>query len=354
MKTASLHSLRKWFLTEKRSLPWRESPTPYGVWVSEIMLQQTQVQVVIPYFEKWMKQFPTIQALAHAPESAVIKAWEGLGYYSRARNLHQGAQTLVEHFGGELPSTPEELASIKGIGPYTVGAILSFAFHQKAAAVDGNVYRVLARYYGIEDPIDVRSTQKAIQEAAHQLLPDEEPWVISEALIELGAKVCSKKAHCTRCPLNTSCRAFQNNLQETLPRKKKKTQYEKLFRVVPLFFYENHLLIRQAPQGEVMAGLYEFPYFPAPQALSLQELETPLFEHLQMKGTPLCALPKVQHSFTRFRVQLFPYLIQAESFEAPSSFEWVSATDLTTLPFSSGHKKILDHCLHKKVSPFSH
>ncbi|NRA90187.1 MAG: A/G-specific adenine glycosylase, partial [Simkaniaceae bacterium] len=139
-------AIRKWFFKNRRNLPWRENPSPYEVWVSEIMLQQTQVSVVVPYFERWMNIFPTIEKLAGAPLEKVIKAWEGLGYYSRARNLHEGAKYLMEENGGELPSSAAELEKVKGIGPYTVGAILSFAYKQKRAAVDGNVLRVLARY----------------------------------------------------------------------------------------------------------------------------------------------------------------------------------------------------------------
>ena len=160
MSPKELIHLKRWFLDQKRDFPWRENPSPYAVWVSEVMLQQTQAAVVISYFERWMQRFPTIQALADAPLEDVIKEWEGLGYYARARNLHAGARYVVENYEGQLPANAEQLYKIKGLGHYTVGAILSFAFQQRKAAVDGNVLRVLARYYGITDDIGKSATVK--------------------------------------------------------------------------------------------------------------------------------------------------------------------------------------------------
>src|ERR1700722_10190653 len=178
-----IDSLKDWFVREKRDLPWRENPSPYAVWISEVMLQQTQASVVIPYFERWMARFPTVAVLAEASQGEVIKMWEGLGYYSRVRHLHQAAKDLMYRYAGDLPRTREGLEGIKGIGPYTRGAILSFAFHQKAAAVDGNVLRVLARYFAIEEEIE--KAKKSITELTESILPEEEPWIVMEGLIEL-------------------------------------------------------------------------------------------------------------------------------------------------------------------------
>jgi A/G-specific adenine glycosylase len=183
MQTCEVEKLRSWFLSQRRDLPWRENTTPYAVWVSEIMLQQTQVAVVIPYFQRWMDKFPTICSLAAASIEEVIKEWEGLGYYARARNLHAGAQYVVKNHAGELPETEAELRKIKGLGDYTIGAIRSFAFNHKAATVDGNVLRVLARYYGISDDISKMKSVKKFQGLAQSLLPEIEPWIISESLM---------------------------------------------------------------------------------------------------------------------------------------------------------------------------
>lgn len=215
-------SLKRWFQSTKRDLPWRCSPSPYVVWIAEIMLQQTQVSVVEPYFLRWMQQFPSIATLARATREEVIKAWEGLGYYSRARHIHAAAQYLMEKHEGKLPSRREDLEKVKGLGPYTVGAILSFAFHQKAAAVDGNVIRVLSRYFCVEDDVGKSGTKKQIWELAEKLLPDHEPWVVVEGLIELGATVCLKRPKCAECPINKSCLGFREGKQFSLPKKEKK------------------------------------------------------------------------------------------------------------------------------------
>ena len=197
-----IEALKAWFLKEKRDLPWRENASPYWVWVSEVMLQQTQVSVVVPYFIRWMKKFPTISALAAAQCEDVIKTWEGLGYYSRARNLHKGAQTIVSNYNGKLPKTRNELLAIKGLGLYTANAILAFAFKKKAAPVDGNVRRVLARYDGVYESIDKTKVQKEIQSRAEKLLPERQSYLISEALIELGALICKKKTQLCPMPLS--------------------------------------------------------------------------------------------------------------------------------------------------------
>ena len=241
--------LKDWFFLNRRLLPWRENPSPYEVWVSEVMLQQTQVTVVVEYFQRWMNLFPTVQALAAAPSGKVMKAWEGLGYYSRARNLHQGAQYLMEHHGGELPPNREDLKNVKGLGPYTIGAVLSFAFKQKASAVDGNVLRVLARYFCIEEEIDKSTTRKKIEQLTNDLLPNREPWVVMEALIELGALVCKKKPACHLCPLQQGCRAFKSCKAELLPIKKPRIKITHLHRIVTVIHTGKKVLMKQGEKG---------------------------------------------------------------------------------------------------------
>ncbi|MBS0622649.1 MAG: A/G-specific adenine glycosylase [Verrucomicrobia bacterium] len=330
-----MKGLRSWFLDEKRPLPWRDHPTPYAVWVSEVMLQQTQVAVVVPYFERWMSRFPTVAALAEADEKEVIKLWEGLGYYSRARNLHAGALQLLEKHGGELPSDPTELAKIKGIGPYTVGAILSFAFKKKAAAVDGNVIRVITRYLGIEEDIAKSSTLQKVKEATFSLLPDERPWEVMEALIELGARVCTKTPQCFRCPLIKSC------AQKThLPFNSKKQTVTPLTRLVAVVVCEGAVLLRQVASGKVMAGLWEFPYFEE----SMPSLEA-LFQKLPFPIKPLMVLDPLVHSFTRFRATLHPYLVETPLRSPLEGAEWISLETLSQLPFSAGHRKVKEACL---------
>lgn len=325
--------LERWFKKQKRDLPWRGSPTPYQVWISEVMLQQTQASVVVEYFHRWLSLFPSIEALSLASIEEVMKAWEGLGYYSRARNLHQGARYLMEHHGGKIPATVETLKKVPGIGPYTAGAILSFAHHQKAPAVDGNVLRVIARLYQIEEEITLPSTQKRIEGVVLGLLPEEEPWVVMEALIELGACVCKKKPECGVCPMQRECRG--KGEAERLPFKGKKTEITPLFRSVGVFQCEDLLLVRKGDPGKVMADLYEFPYGESRIGL----------EGFGLEGVFVKELPEERHTFTRYRVTLSPALWKVKEARPIRGYLWVSVKEVGNLPFSSGHKRILQRVL---------
>lgn len=339
-----LNRLRQWFLSQRRDLPWREDPSPYAVWVSEVMLQQTQVSVVIPYFLRWMQRFPNIEALAKSSVDAVLKEWEGLGYYSRARNLHEGARYVVEYFGGQLPASAEKLKQIKGLGEYTVGAILSFAFHQRAAAVDGNVLRVLARYYCIEDDICKGKVQKQIRGLTQELLPEKEPWIISEALIELGATVCMRKAKCHECPLKGGCKAFSKGLVDTLPVKGAAAAVTSLYRLVPVIVCGGKILVSRGVDGKVMAGLFQFPFFDVDSEkydLARQkDLMKKCLQGLALKATWKQALPTVKHSFTRYRACLMPHLYAVDGETEVEGFEWKTMHELKQMPFSSGHRRI--------------
>jgi len=266
-------ALINWFEKEKRELPWREQNTPYFVWVSEVMLQQTQVSVVIPYFEKFIATFPTIEALACAKEEEVIKLWEGLGYYSRARRLHKGAQMIVADYKGEIPSSQEELKTIKGLGPYTIGALRSFAFRLKDTAVDGNVLRVASRYFLLEEDISKPKTVAAIRSLIFSVLPEKKHYVFNEALIELGATICKKKPLCHLCPLKTTCEAYKQGKEQQLPIKKNSTKCIKKERIVPLFLSQDAVLIQKGSLGKVMEGLYYFPYYDKEKSNEISKLE---------------------------------------------------------------------------------
>ncbi|MCH9609889.1 MAG: Adenine DNA glycosylase [Chlamydiales bacterium] len=319
-------SLKKWFLSTRRDLPWRASQNPYHVWVSEIMLQQTQVSVVIPYFNRWIKAFPTIEALAEAPIERVIKLWEGLGYYSRARNLHAAAQLIVEKFDGKLPDNRDGLLKIKGIGPYTQGAILSFAFHQKAPAIDGNVTRVISRLTGFED-------KKEIEQYVETFLPDEEPWVVMEGLIELGALVCTKKPSCSSCPFRSSCYAYRHQLTEHLPKKKKRQKMIHLKRIVAIITCQEHYLLQQVDRG-VMKDLFEFPYLD-----DQEDVKQAFEEALDLPLRHLRPLTRQTHGFTRYQAELFPHLFETD--QRSTRYLWKKKKELFAHPFSSGHRRIL-------------
>ncbi|MDE3045048.1 MAG: A/G-specific adenine glycosylase [Verrucomicrobiota bacterium] len=335
--------MEAWFLENRRSFPWRDKPTPYRIWVSEVMLQQTRAQVVGPYFERWMKLFPDIVTLAAAPLEQVIKAWEGLGYYSRARNLHAGAQQVMREYNGELPCSKEKLLSIRGLGPYTVGAILSFGFHQRAAAVDGNVERVVTRYFWIAEDVKKVATKRKIEQAAEGLLNREQPWVTAEALIELGATICLPKPRCEACPLRMSCQAHAKGQVDSLPLKPIPPKIEKIVRGVAIVEAEGCVLLRKNPEGQLMGGLSEFPYFEGKQTLRAvqKELEGLLGKKLEL----MSRLPPVEHSFTRFSAHLFPFHFRLKKKVDHPSFPWVPIAELAQYPFSSGHRKIfLERC----------
>lgn len=302
------------------------------------MLQQTQVSVVIPYFLKWIKNFPTIEALASASLEHVLKQWEGLGYYSRARHLHEGARTVMDRYQGVLPSDPKKLAEIKGLGPYTQGAIRSFAFKQKAAAIDGNVLRVMSRLFAIEEPIDQSKTRKKMIKLLEAHLPDEEPWLVSEGLIELGATVCKKTPLCHTCPLTKDCLAFRYQKTDVFPKRRERQKTTLLYRDVAVIECQGKIMIQKGQKGKIMADLYEFPYVEKNRDVK-EAFEAKLQVHLEY----CYALPKQQQAFTRYRVHLFPHFLQAQ--DVDKRFLWKDRESLNQLPFSSGHRRVLNELL---------
>jgi A/G-specific adenine glycosylase len=335
MKNISFEAneLKKWFSEEKRDLPWRECPSPYAVWVSEIMLQQTQASVVTEYFIRWMRRFPTVRALAEASLEEVLKMWEGLGYYSRARHLHAASRHFLERHGGNIPPDREELEKVKGLGPYTIGAILSFAFHKRAAAVDANVLRVLARYFCIEEDVSTSQVRKRIWTLAEHILPQEEPWIVMEGLIELGATVCGSQPKCMLCPIKKGCLSYRQDKQRSIPIKKKSKEITLIRRQVAVIHCGDEWLLKKGVSGKVMADLYEFPYFDETQELPIEVFPFSLHFKKQLK--------EQHHSFTRYRVQLFPTLWTAIERKEVAGCQWVGEKMMRSLPFSSGHRRIL-------------
>jgi A/G-specific adenine glycosylase len=252
-----------WFEREQRDLPWRKNQDPYKVWVSEIMLQQTKVDTVIPYFNSFIEQFPNIQSLAEAEEDRVLKAWEGLGYYSRARNLQNAVREVHENYRGIVPDTAKEISALKGVGPYTAGAILSIAYGVPEPAVDGNVMRVLSRILLIEDDIAKAKTRKIFEEVIRDLISSENPSFFNQGLMELGAMVCTPTSpSCLLCPVREHCRAFHEGLQTQLPVKSKKKSTKQVALVAGILMDdEERFLIHRRPSEGLLANLWEFPNF---------------------------------------------------------------------------------------------
>lgn len=252
--------LLSWYSTTQRDLPWKETRDPYKIWLSEIILQQTRVEQGRPYYLRFIERFPDVYALAHAPLEEVLKAWEGLGYYSRARNLHQAAQQILEQHEGRFPSAYNDILALKGVGPYTAAAIASFAFHLPHAVLDGNVYRVLSRYFGIDMPIDSHQGQKLFSALAQECLDTENPADYNQAIMDLGATVCTPlKANCAACPLQPECRAFNESRVYSLPVKSKKIIRQSRHFTFLVLISRNEIVIEQRNDQDIWKGLFQFP-----------------------------------------------------------------------------------------------
>jgi len=253
--------LISWYLQNKRDLPWRNTKNPYKIWLSEVILQQTRVAQGLPYYENFVKHFPTVFDLAKANEEQVLKIWQGLGYYSRARNLHHTAQYVSENLNGEFPKTYNKLIKLKGIGSYTAAAISSFSNDENVAVLDGNVYRVLSRYFGIETDISSSQGKKEFQEMADEVLDKKRPALFNQAIMEFGALQCvPKNPNCEVCVFNDSCVALQKNKVAQLPVKLKKTKViQRFFNYMVFSDKNNNTLINKRTQNGIWKNLYEFP-----------------------------------------------------------------------------------------------
>lgn len=260
------NALVSWFLKEKRDLPWRKTTDPYKIWVSEVMLQQTKVDTVIPYYERFIAKYPSLEALANADEGELLKEWEGLGYYSRARNLQAGVKEVVEQYGSVVPSTRKDISKLKGVGPYTAGAVLSIAYGVPEHAVDGNVMRVLSRLLLIKEDIAKPKTKKIFEEAVMDLIDHENPSAFNQGLMELGAVICTPtKPKCLLCPVRENCSAFFEGIQDELPVKtiQKKSKLHKVKTVVIRNKSGQVLLEKRASKG-LLANMWQFPMVELP------------------------------------------------------------------------------------------
>lgn len=341
-----------------RDLPWRAEPRdPYAVWVSEIMLQQTQVATAIPYWQRWLERFPTVEALAAAEPDQVLKAWEGLGYYSRARNLHKAARLVVDQHGGRLPAERRALLALPGIGRYTAGALLSIAFGQAAALLDGNVKRVLARVYDVEGEIDKSATETELWRLAEGLVAAVEPrqaGPLNEALMDLGATICLPQGpRCLLCPLHPPCLARQRGTQEERPvrrARKPLPHFDVSAAVLRRPGCPEQFLIAQRPPEGMLGGLWEFPGGKRHQGESLPEcLRREMQEELQVEVAVGAPVTVVKHAYTHFRITLHAFECQWLAGEPQpigvADWRWVTLADLADYAFAVTDQKII-HALH--------
>ena len=333
-------SLLNWYDQQKRTLPWRDHPDPYAVWVSEIMLQQTRVDTVIPYFEKWMKLFPSVKELAAASEQSVLAAWEGLGYYSRARNLHKAAKVIVEKYGGELPRDLEELRSLPGIGRYTVGAIASMAFGMDVPTLDGNLRRVFSRLFDVTEFADSPSGEEKLWELAAQNLPKGKAGDYNQALMDLGATIClPKNPRCLLCPLMKYCKARENGTQEQRPVLKPKKAIPSYVHAAAVIMERGRVLLSQRPADGLLGGMWEFPNAridgdPAKALVKSLKAAT----QIQVKKKE--ALQVVEHAYSHFRVTVYPFLCAKISIPKNKNLKWVKLDELEDFPMGKVDRQI--------------
>jgi A/G-specific adenine glycosylase len=342
-------SLLDWYQREKRDLPWRNTKEPYHILVSEIMLQQTQVKTVIPYYRRWLKSFPTTEALAQAGEPEVLKHWEGLGYYSRARNLHRSAILMVKEFNGDVPNRWDEILKLPGVGRYTAGAVLSIAYSHNVPVLDGNVKRVLSRLFCLKENGASSASENRLWAIAEKLVPSRLPGDFNQALMELGATVClPQNPLCLLCPLNSACRAKQDNVQDKFPPAKVKAISKKIEVSAAVIHRNGKTYIQQRPQKGLMGGLWEFPGGKIEKGESPEDcLSREIAEELGVQINIKEKILTIKHSYTQFRVTLhvFTCTLQPGRIRATccEQWKWVSLQDIDQYPFPAANVKILDH-----------
>lgn len=340
--------LLQWFAGQKRQLPWRETRDPYHIWISEVMLQQTRVATVIPYYERFLKIFPNIEALANAEDGVLMKAWEGLGYYARVRNLREAAQTVVKQYNGKLPTSYEELIQLKGFGTYTAASVASIAFGEDRAAVDGNVMRVLARLYAIESDIRKLAAKREFQRIAQSLMPQGKAGQFNEALMELGATVCKpKNPDCKVCPLRRNCKAFQEGRVHEFPRKSPKAAIPHHQIAISVIHKNSKVLIALRPSEGLLGNLWEFPGGKRKGEESLAECcRRETLEETGLEVEVGKRFSVVEHSFTHFRITLHAfhcrYLRGKAVPKSSQKIRWVKLADLDEYAFPKANKKIIE------------
>ncbi|WP_316846588.1 A/G-specific adenine glycosylase [Pedobacter psychrodurus] len=330
------NELINWYLINKRDLPWRHTNDAYTIWLSEVILQQTRVEQGLPYFNKFLANFPTVSDFASATEAKVLKLWQGLGYYSRGRNMHATAQIVVRDYHGIFPNLHDELIKLKGIGEYTAAAISSFSSGEARAVVDGNVFRVLSRYYGIDTAINSPAGKKEFYALANELLYQDDPALYNQAIMEFGAIQCKPKSpNCTICPLNQTCYAFNHQLVNTLPVKIKKAAQKHRYINYLVCFNDEKVLIRERQAGDIWQHLYDFPSL---ETIEAYGLDHPVFIE-QIKGAfgedvDFEFVSSKKHLLTHQIIHLQFFILKNYifNFSKQKELNWVSLNKVDELP----------------------
>lgn len=344
-------TLISWFKENGRDLPWRKAYDPYCIWISEVMLQQTQMDRGVEYYTRWVKRFPDISAVAEAPEDEILKLWEGLGYYARARNLHAAAKELVAEFDGVMPCNPKVLLSLPGIGPYTAGAISSIACNTDVAAVDANVIRVYSRIFDIDTPVKESATKKEIDSIAVRLVPKGQARLFNQALMDFGGMICKpRQPQCQKCPIEFLCRANMRGTVGNRPilNKAKKTIVIEM--ATAILEEEGRLFIQQRNSDDIWGGLWEFPGGRLEEGeLAEDAVVREYLEETSFSVSVCKKITTVMHFYTRYKVILHCFScrlngqITEPQLTAAQGYRWVFPEQLKAYGFPAGHRKLLEY-----------
>lgn len=340
--------LLAWFRRKKRDLPWRRTNDPYRIWVAEVMLQQTQVATVLPYYRRFLRAFPSLRALAKAAEGRVLKAWQGLGYYRRALHLHEAARQVVREYGGRVPDDPEAFARLPGVGRYTCGAVQSIAFGRPLAALDANAARVIARWLAIEEPIDAAATRRTLWDAAEAFVSRRAPGNWNQAVMELGARVCTpRRPRCADCPVRTLCEAYERGLVENIPVHRARRKVPHIEVGVGIVWRRGRVLLCKRPRDRMLGGLWEFPG-------GKRQPDEPIRDCIRRELQEECAidvrvgdhLVDVDHAYSHLRVTLRCYHARLERGPARAigcdRLAWVKPERIADYPLPAADVRILE------------
>lgn len=339
--------LINWYSKNKRDLPWRKTPEPYKVWLSEIIMQQTRIDQGTPYYERFIAHFPDVKSLAAADEKEVLKLWQGLGYYSRARNLHHAARQVVREFGGHFPETYKELLGLKGVGPYSAAAIASICYDEPVPVVDGNVYRFLARHFAIDTPTDSTAGKKEFYNKALDLIDADRPGDFNQAMMEFGATICTpRNPLCNECPFNKTCSARAQGTIDQFPVKAKKVKTQPLFIHYFVIRKNGGIFLQQRPSNGIWGGLHEFPMVSSPQKISKSTLE----ESASELGLPALRHAKKSQPFTHLlthrRITAHFWLFDFPDFSAKSDLIYIQSPEELT---NTAVPRLIDRYLQEYI-----
>jgi len=348
--------LLNWYTKNHRRLPWRETDDPYRIWISEVMLQQTQVKTVLPYYKRFCEHFPDVKSLAFASEQSILKLWEGLGYYARARNLHRSAGMILEKFNGTIPDNLPQIKQLPGVGDYIAAAVLSIVYHQVIPVVDGNVKRVLARLYCSNQPVNIHASYTHYQDLAVTLIDPLHPGLFNQAMMELGAVVCKPKhPDCTLCPVCSFCMAHKGNRVVDYPKRIPSRITPLHYIVVGVVFKKDYLLITRRKSEGLLGGLWEFPggkVLPGEGAENacIREIK----EEVGLDVGIFSYLTRVKHAYTHFRIVmdvfLCTFLRGNIRLNGPVDYRWIRIEEIDSFPFPKANHKFIP-LLKKQKTP---